>query len=163
MSRLRVIEGGTDYAEELVRNLREPDRQECEMFGPDVLGCVRGSFAASLASAVALDPAGRVVAAWGLVPVTAGVAQAWCLTTGLLEVNAREFARRSKLWMDAARRQWRLIEAYTDPRYEAAMRWCEFLGFTADPITWKDEQTGVEVGMMTPLGYLLARFWMTPP
>jgi hypothetical protein len=138
---LVILPGRVEHAEALAAALRPADRAECEaLVGHDnVLACIRESYEHSLWSLTACEPAGPVVAAWGVRPLSilASKGLAWCLTGEAVERHWRMFARASLWWRDAMLEDFDFLENHVDARYEVSIRWLRWLGFrVGEPVPY---------------------------
>jgi hypothetical protein len=138
---LVILPGSVQHAEALAAALRPADRAECEaLVGHDnVLSCIRESYEHSLWSWTACEPAGPVVAAWGVRPLSmlASRGMPWLLTGEAVERHWRMFARASLWWRDAMLEDFETLENSCDARYAASLRWAAWLGFhVGEPVPY---------------------------
>jgi hypothetical protein len=130
---LVILPGSVQHAEALAAALRPADRAECEALvgHENVLSCIRESYEHSLWSWTACEPAGPVVAAWGVRPISmlASRGMGWCLTGTPVERHWRTFARASRWWTSAMLEDFEFIEGFCDARYATSIRWLGWIGF----------------------------------
>jgi hypothetical protein len=133
---LVILPGRVEHAEALAAALRPADRAECEaLVGHDnVLACIRESYEHSLWSLTACEPAGPVVAAWGVRPLSilASKGMPWLLTGQGIERHRLTFARASIFWKQAMHEDFDFLENHVDARYEVSIRWLRWLRFEID-------------------------------
>jgi hypothetical protein len=119
-----------------------------------ILGqALRGADRAEVVAATGLDPADVVIwsverseecwAVWfdgelGCIYGASGLsesilegsrADAWCLTTPVIEEHARAFWEACYAWIPELLQRWDVIENWIDTRHVKAIRWAEKLGF----------------------------------
>ncbi len=133
-----VVPAAPDDAEKIARDLRPGDRAEIEALGHcNAEETIATSIALSpFCRYTMLDAAGRPVAAAG---VAAGLlstsGRPWMLGAMALDRPAaqRALLAFSRLVVTIMRERYDWLENYVDARYEAAVRWIQWMGFTVDP------------------------------
>jgi hypothetical protein len=75
----------------------------------------------------------RPIAMWGYGPASATVleqkAHLWCMTTPAVVGFKKEILKLSKALVQEAHERFYCLESAVAPEYEAAVRWCHWLGF----------------------------------
>lgn len=120
----------------LADSMREADALECRALGLSPLEAVSSSVIASTDS-VALVREGEVLAIAGLLLETRllgpRVAQAWVLTSRLVDTYPMSFHRAARAFLRAAALQADVLYNRVDARYVRSVRWLEQLGFVVLP------------------------------
>jgi hypothetical protein len=133
---LIVSEPVDSDVEDLAANMREADRREVFKYSAESPreALLRAIDLSTLARVALVD--GRVVAMWGLVAhsLMAGVGSPWCLTSNEVHGNRREFARRSRGYLEELLRVCPRMGVQVDAEYEVACRWLRRLGFSLAPV-----------------------------
>jgi hypothetical protein len=82
---------------------------------------------------------GQVAAVWGAQPVQAGGpvfiegALAWLLSSTVVDCHKRAYLKATRAMVDALLMMYPAIFNYVDARYEEAIRWARWLGFSVGP------------------------------
>jgi hypothetical protein len=119
---------------ELISGMRPDDAAECFVSGSTPEATVRESVGEStVCHAMLVD--GAVAAVGGLGEVRGSMigghsAQAWLLTSGVVESKKLSFHRAIRLWLEVVSEMVDLVWALVDARYERCLDWLRALGFS---------------------------------
>jgi len=133
----RIVPATEDLLRAMAPRLRPLDRREVESLGHSPESGLLESFRRSLWSRVALTPSGQPICAWGLglISTLGGIGGPWMLSTRLIERHHKDFLRESRRQVAEMRRLCPVLRGLVDARYQGAVRWLGWLGFSfAAPI-----------------------------
>lgn len=129
MSRIEVVPTTPAHVAELAGTMRPADVEELAGVGYEPL--------AALTKAVAETPEpwtglvdGRVCAIFGVAPITADEGSPWLLGSPLLLDIAIPFLRHTRRFVDAWKKQFRLLHNFVSPANTASILWLGWLGFS---------------------------------
>lgn len=133
------MEEWRDISEELIvdlaENMREKDREEIFAFtGYDPYTALKTSHKYSVESgAWVVD--GRVACMAGVArpTVLSDINMPWLLSSDVVPVHSRRFLRGTKVFVDNWKSKYKYMMNFVDSRYDEAIRWVEWLGFTVHP------------------------------
>lgn len=134
----QIVPATEDLLRAMAPHIRAADRREGEALGfADPLDGLLLSFRHSEWARVAVTPAGRPIAAWGVGVISAqdNVWEPWMLSTPLVEQCRRDFLRESRRQVAEMLAAAPVLRNIVDGRYRGAVRWLGWLGATfGEPI-----------------------------
>lgn len=123
---------------QLAKSMRPEDVAECDAsMGLDPLNSLIASVSGSdYAKALVID--GEVAVIWGVAPSPAPLGGpvlglAWALTGAIVNRRPKEFLRACRPAIREMLKHYDALTNVVDARYEAALRWAEWLGFDVQP------------------------------
>jgi hypothetical protein len=138
-----IIRANTDHAISMAPNMRDADSQEVRashgLTPLETLLCELKQ--STVAWSWVID--GEVACMFGVVRygLFGDVCYPWFLTTPLVEVHARQFARACKTILPELLCLFPKMEGMVDARYNLSIRWLRWLGAEIDaPIPWGVEK-----------------------
>ena len=130
---IRLVPASQGLIDVLGRRLREADELECQALGLSGAQALQESYQNSTVATVVLKD-GEPIAAGGVAPagsVLSSTGVPWCLTGSGLQSAGKSFLRASrKMVHEYMMSNYKFLYNLVDVRYEAAIRWLKWLGFT---------------------------------
>ena len=122
------------HAEAMIGRLRSGDAAEVEAFGLSQRDALLESVNVSLFALAALED-GVPIALFGVAAddMMGSTGRPWMLTTAEVERHKKQFLRDSRHWIENVQVMYPSLENWVDARYERAIRWLRWLGFTIHP------------------------------
>jgi hypothetical protein len=125
--------------DELVRNMRQADRDEVKASSPlSLKSVITHSVQLSSYSKAGLVN-GELACMWGVCPVSllSSKGSPWLLATYVIEKHPMAFLRRCKPVIKKLRDSYSNLENYVDARNDVAIHWLKWMGFKMEePKPW---------------------------
>lgn len=131
---MRLLEGTTDHALDLVLHLRQIEHDEIKAsHGKPAWAVVPNTVELSAEAYTFLNEDNNVMCMTGVVPITTdlltgGWGSPWLLNSTFM--TPRVLLGWTKLFIEKWRGEYRVLVNHIDARYEASLRWAKWAGFT---------------------------------
>jgi hypothetical protein len=128
---IEIVPATEDHAWAIQANLHPEHEREMVAYGQPVAEALTGPLSRSVMAYTGLVD-GEPTAMWGAEPpmIIGPIAFVWMLGTPLLRRHGKTIAVESRRFVDYAQSLFSTLECHVDPRYDQAMRWVRWLGFT---------------------------------